>query len=123
LYAIREVDSMKQMNEIEEYYFYENIKNFNFYHGTSTNLPIQKTILPPSQTQVLREDFRKNKHDLVFLTTSKLSALRYAIKAAARFGGKPVVYSVKPDSESLEPTIDNEFICNSARIICEVSNF
>ena len=110
------------MNELEEYYYYENIHKQTYYHGTSSNLKIEKTLLPPESTGVIREDFRQNKKNLVFLTTSRMSAITYAIKACARFGGNPVVYVVKPD-DTLEHRMDNEYVCSSAEIVYECKDF
>lgn len=111
---------MKTMNEVEEYYYYSSMNNLTFYHGTSSAIGITDTLLPPTETNTIREDFRDKRKNLVFLTTSKLSAFRYAIKACAKFGGKPVVYEVKPDSLSIEQRIDNEYVCTHAKIIKEV---
>ena len=72
-----------------------------FYHGTSTALNLGHVLLPANETNVLREDFRKKLRNVVFITTSKVSAERYAKKAVQRFGGEPVVYTVKPDFASL----------------------
>lgn len=72
-----------------------------FYHGTSTALNLGHVLLPANKTNVLREDFRTKLRNVVFITTSKVSAERYAKKAAQRFGGKPIVYTVKPDFASL----------------------
>lgn len=70
-------------------------------HGTSTALNLGHVLLPANATNVLREDFRKKLRNVVFITTSKVSAERYAKKAVQRFGGEPVVYTVKPDFASL----------------------
>lgn len=109
------------MNDVEEYYYYENMKNLTLYHGTSSSLNIDEKLLPPESTMIIREDFRQNNKNIVFLTTSKLSAFRYAVKACARFGGKPIVYKVEPD-DTLEHRIDNEYTCESARIVEVVNN-
>ena len=53
-----------------------------FYHGTTTNIKVNKVLLPPNETGVLREDFRKTLQDKVFVTISKPSAIKYAKKAA-----------------------------------------
>lgn len=86
-----------------------------FYHGTTTNIKLNKILLPPSETGVLREDFRKNLKDKVFLTISKPSAIKYAKKAVQQFGGAPVIYKVKPDYESLIKK-GTEYICDEAYI-------
>lgn len=67
-----------------------------FYHGTSDALPIKNMILPPAQTKVKREDWRKNLADMVFITSSLKSAEMYAKKAAEKYGGNPVVCEVAP---------------------------
>lgn len=72
-----------------------------FYHGTSTALDVGQVLLPANETTVLREEFRKKLRNVVFITTSMVSAERYAKKAVQRFGGQPVVYTVKPDFDSL----------------------
>lgn len=72
-----------------------------FYHGTSTNVNVKDKLLPPIATDNLRETFRKKLQDKVFVTDSKVSAEKYAKKAAAHFGGDAVIYTVKPDYYSL----------------------
>ena len=57
-----------------------------YYHGTS--IPGLKVILPPIETRVLREDFRKKFMDCVFVTPSRLSAANYAKKCAAKAAPK-----------------------------------
>lgn len=84
-----------------------------FYHGTTTNIKVNKVLLPPNETGVLREDFRKNLQDKVFVTISKPSAIKYAKKAAQQFGGEAIVYVVKPDYYSLIKK-GTEYICNKA---------
>lgn len=86
----------------------------NFYHGTTTtNIKVNKVLLPPNETGILREDFRKNLQDKVFVTISKPSAIKYAKKAAERFGGEAIIYTVKPDYYSLIKK-GTEYICNKA---------
>lgn len=84
-----------------------------YYHGTS--IPGLRVILPPSDTDVLREDFRHNFLDCVFVTPLKKSAEAYARKCAATFGGDPVVYEVRP----VNPTEINvsQYICDKAYVI------
>ena len=65
-----------------------------FYHGTS--IQGLRKILPPTETSILREDFRKKFLDCVFVTPLKKSAEMYAKKCAAKLGGTPVVYEVRP---------------------------
>lgn len=86
-----------------------------FYHGTTTNIKVNKVLLPPNETEVLREDFRKTLQDKVFVTISKPSAIKYAKKAAQQFGGEAIVYTVKPDYYSLIKK-GTEYICDRAFI-------
>lgn len=87
-----------------------------FYHGTSTNLKINKILLPPITTSIQREGWRKKFIDKVFITNSIKSAKMYAKKACQKYGGKPIVYQVKP--KGFAENINNaEFICDSAIII------
>jgi hypothetical protein len=65
-----------------------------YYHGTS--IADLEEILPPVDTNNLREDFRSGFQDCVFITPLKKSAETYARKCAAKFGGTPVVYEVEP---------------------------
>lgn len=90
-----------------------------FYHGTSTALEINDTILPSNITGILREDFRENNRDVVYITTSLLSARKFAGKAAEKYGGNPIIYLVKPCGWVAE-RIPNEYICESAKVIKEV---
>ncbi|MCD7996496.1 MAG: hypothetical protein LUH21_04600 [Clostridiales bacterium] len=82
----------------EEFTDYEGCK---FYHGTSSALDIGNKILPPCDTGVLRENFRKEQMNRVFCTRSLLAAYKYARKAAMKYGGSPVIYLVSPDEGSL----------------------
>lgn len=86
------------------------------YHGTTTALNIDKTILPSTYTGVLREDFRKKDLGWVWLTDSTKSAAYYAKKAVAKYGGEPIIYIVKPIPYYIErkPT---EYICQKARVL------
>jgi len=85
----------------------------NYYHGTS--IPGLKVILPPIETRVLREDFRKKFMDCVFVTPSRLSAANYAKKCADKFGGQPIVYEVRP----VNPTEINrsQYVCDRAFVL------
>ena len=67
-----------------------------FYHGTSDTFGILKRILPPDLTGIERELRNKKRTDMVYITTSPLSAANYAKKAVTKFGGKPVLYMVIP---------------------------
>lgn len=67
-----------------------------FYHGTSTELALGKTLLPPKETGILAEKGRKKNLDHVFFTMDLEYARIYAWKASKRFGGLPIVYWVYP---------------------------
>ena len=84
-----------------------------YYHGTS--IPDLKEILPPAETDVLREDFRTKFLDKVFVTPLKKSAETYARKCAAKFGDKPIVYEVKPVNPS-EINV-SQYICDKAIVV------
>ena len=84
-----------------------------YYHGTS--IAGLKVILPPIETRVLREDFRKKLMDCVFVTPLKKSAEAYAKKCAATFGGDPIVYEVEPVNPS-EINV-SQYICDKAYVI------
>lgn len=84
-----------------------------FYHGTSVSG--LKEILPPTETQVLREDFRTGFLDCVFVTPLKKSAEMYARKCAQKFGGDPIVYEVEPVNPS-EINV-SQYICDKAYVI------
>lgn len=90
-----------------------------FYHGTSDVFNIKKVILPPIQTNNLREDWRKNHLDKVFFTTSLLSAKMYAKKACKKYGGNPIIYLVKPIGQYFN-RIDCEYIADKAIIMGQV---
>lgn len=64
------------------------------YHGSTIQLGYPNVILPAMSTGIQRETWRKNKRDVVFLTTSLPSAEKYARKAVEHFGGQPVVYTI-----------------------------
>ena len=87
-----------------------------FYHGTSDNLKIGNILLPPCNTGNLREEWRKKLTNKVFFTTSLMSARMYAKKAAARYGGNPIVYEVKPIGDIWNPNT-NEYVADRAKII------
>ena len=84
-----------------------------FYHGTS--IAGLEVILPPIETRVLREDFRKKLLDCVFITPSRRSAEKYARKCATKFGGEPIVYEVKPINE-YEINV-SQYICDKAIVL------
>ncbi len=84
-----------------------------YFHGTTTALGIRRRILPPAVTGVLREEWRKKYIDKVFFTTSPLSAAKFAVKAAVKYGGEPIIYRVSPKGEIWHINT-NEFIADSA---------
>jgi hypothetical protein len=84
-----------------------------FYHGTSVSG--LREILPPTETNILREDFRQGYRDCVFVTPIRKSAEAYARKCAAKFGGDPVVYEVKPVNPS-EINV-SQYICDKALVV------
>lgn len=84
-----------------------------FYHGTSVSG--LREILPPTETNILREDFRQGYRDCVFVTPIRKSAETYARKCAAKFGGDPVIYEVKPVNPS-EVNI-SQYICDKAYVV------
>jgi hypothetical protein len=90
-----------------------------FYHGTTSVLEIGKTLLPPLYTGNLREDWRKNNQDVVYMTTSLDSAKRYAKKACARYGGEPVIYQVNPIGW-YHCRVNQEYIAEKAKILRKV---
>ncbi|MBQ8571329.1 MAG: hypothetical protein IJ444_07480 [Kiritimatiellae bacterium] len=90
-----------------------------FYHGTSSIFNIRKFILPPVDTNNLREDWRKKNLDVVYITTSLLSAMRYARKASEKYGGDPIVYEVKPLGFWAH-RIDAEYIAEKALVLSVV---
>lgn len=94
-------------------------KNKTFYHGTTDAFDIRKVLLPPIYTNNLREDWRKKYRDVVFFTTSLLSASKFARKACEKFGGNPVIYEVRPIGK-YSNTIYGEYISEKALIIEEI---
>ena len=84
-----------------------------YYHGTSIQGLTE--ILPPSETNILREDFRQGYRDCVFITPLRKSAEMYAKKCAAKLGGQPVVYEVEPVNE-YEINV-SQYICDKAYVI------
>lgn len=111
-----ERDNMNLREILDEYYSDDNLKQQKYYHGTSTVFQLD-SIQPPEETGYKRESFRNYNDDVVYVTTSLLSAQKYAFKAAQTYGGEPIVYEVKPDFDSLTLRINNEYITKSAEII------
>ncbi len=90
-----------------------------YYHGTS--IVGLEEILPPIDTNNLREDFRTSFQDCVFVTPLKKSAETYARKCADKFGGTPTVYEVEPvnliNVNVGQCICDKAFVLNSYEII------
>ena len=84
-----------------------------YYHGTSVSGLTE--ILPPTETNILREDFRHSFLDCVFVTPLKKSAEAYAKRCAAKFGGQPIVYEVEPVNPS-EVNV-SQYICDKAIVL------
>ena len=87
----------------------------SFYHGTTDLFKITM-LLPANETGNLREEWRKKLVDKVFFTDSLMSAEKFAWKAVEKYGGKPVVYEVKPNGDVWH-TNTNEYVADSAQII------
>ena len=89
-----------------------------FYHGTTTHFGLKAgdKLLPAIETGNLREEWRKKLCDKVFLTTSPLSAYKFAKKAAEKYSGDAVVFIVKPIGGYLHINT-NEYIASKAKII------
>ncbi len=66
------------------------------YHSTTDSLRVGNLLLPPVSTGVKREHWRTKYEDVVFLTDSMRAARMYAKKAAAKYGGNPVVLVCEP---------------------------
>ena len=87
-----------------------------FYHGTTDIFNIKKVVLPPVNTNNLREEWRSKNHDVVFFTTSLLSASKFAKKACIKYGGNPIIYEVVPIGQ-FSNTIYGEYISKKAKIV------
>ena len=85
------------------------------YHGTSNIFRLTE-ILPPRETGNLREEWRRESHNWVFLTDSPRSAYKYALKACEKYGGSPVVYEVEPVGEAFYRHT-HEHIARAATVI------
>lgn len=92
-----------------------------YYHGTSSALKIRKLILPPSETGILREEWRKKYIDKVFFTTSPLSAAKFAKKAVVKYGGEPIIFRVLPRG-AVWHINTNEYVSDSA-VIVDIEKF
>ena len=86
-----------------------------YYHGTSSSLDVKSYLLPSIDTDILREDFRSKLRDVVFVTSSVVSAEKYAKKAVEKFGGEPVVMYVLPISS--RRINNNEYVCDKAIVL------
>lgn len=86
------------------------------YHGTSDYLKLNKSdvLLPPNISNVLSEIGRKRNLDLVFLTPNFNYAKIYAGRATRKFGGKPVIFEIKPVGAKIYKSNDGDTI-----ITCE----
>ena len=91
-----------------------------YYHGTTDAFNIKRVLLPPTYTKNLREDWRKKYRNMVFFTTSLLSASKFARKACDKYGGNPVIYEVRPIGQYFN-TIQGEYIGERAKIVRVVS--
>lgn len=87
-----------------------------FFHGTTDAFPIRSVILPSTVHGNKREEWRKKYTDMVFFTTSMLSAKMYAKKACKKYGGNPIVYAVRPIGQWFN-TVNNEYIARKACVI------
>ena len=90
-------------------------KRGKFYHGTSDAVDVGKYLLPPRETNMLREEFRRKLLDSVFLTISLRSAEMYAKKACKKYGGNPVVYIARPIGDYF--INGAECVCKTAKIL------
>ena len=87
-----------------------------YYHGT-TDIFNLKEILPPIETDILRENWRTKYLDKIFLTTSLLSAQQYACKACKIFSGNGIVYEVEPIGDIWFPNpYTNEYLADKGKI-------
>ena len=93
-----------------------NRKQPTYYHGTSTTFNIGQVLLPPIFTGNLREDWRKNNQDVVYMTTSLDSAKRYAKKACEKCGGEPVIFEVRPIGWCSN-RVNQEYVAEKAKIL------
>ena len=108
---------MKTYNEIDEYFTQQEMDNQKYYHGTSSALSITDMIYPPIDTNIIREDIRKNNRNVVYVTSCLGIATNFAFKAVKKFGGTPVVYEVEPDFDTLNHRINAEYVTKFAKVI------
>lgn len=90
-----------------------------FYHGTSTALNIER-LIPASESGILREEWRTTFTNKVFFTDNIRSANSYAKKAAAKYGGKPIVYVIQPVGVIWNVN-NTEYVSDYANIIKEAT--
>ena len=94
-----------------------------YYHGTTDKFDIKDNILKPSiETGILRENWRKKNLNKVYLTTSLLSAEKFAYKACQKYGGCGVIYEVEPLGDFYNPNT-NEYVTDNAKILKIVSRY
>ena len=96
-------------------------KSLISYHGTTDLFDLSNGRRSAAETGNLREDWRKILQEKVFVTTSLLSACKYAKKAAQKYGGNPAVYRVQPDLGSIEHRMDAEYITDFADVVDKLS--
>ena len=104
------------MNQLAEFFEDEVFKKQTYYHGTTDLFKISE-IKPPLESKIIREDFRIDNRNVVYITSSIDSARSYAEKAVKKFGGQPIVYRVEPDWDSLVHRMDYEYTTNYAKIL------
>ena len=94
----------------------EDERNGLFWHGTSNKIVERgkDKLLPADVSGIIREE-RNSGRCSVFMTDSLMSAQGYAMKAARKFGGIPVVYAVKPEGETVAGH-NHEFTAKAADI-------
>lgn len=107
------------MDQLAEFFEDEILKEQTYYHGTTDLFKISE-IKSPVESKIIREDSRIDNRNVVYVTSSLGSAWGYAEKAAKKFGGKPIVYRVEPDWDSLIHRIDYEYTTDYAKIISSV---
>lgn len=90
------------------------------YHGTTDKFLsaiLSDGVLPPEVTSISSEK-RKLNLDKVFLTDERRFAEGYALRAAYKHGGKPVVLTVEGENVTIERTGRvNQWTATKARVI------
>lgn len=87
-----------------------------FLHATNDTYNLTQ-ILPPSLPIEYTEAWKNEHKDKVWVTTSILTAINVSAQIVLRYGGKPRIYIVRPDMESLQLIDGNEYICDSAEVL------